>query len=358
MAREERTEKATPKHRQRAREKGQVARSPDLGGSTVLIAGLFAISLMGPRIVDAGAATFREIFAKIANPDRALSAAGLNGLLHSALATIALAVAPVAGACLLAGLATGVAQVGFKPNAQGAKARLPPHQPGFGAAQPAEPQHRLRDAQGPREGRHRGRRGSTCPAARPNHPVCQGGHAAKRARIFDGQSERPLDRPTHRLRLRDRGTGRLRLEAAQPRAHVAHDQARGQGRDTPVRHLLGGQERVAPPPDGGRAAAHDGGRAQSGRGRDQSDPLRRGLGLRRFAYQAPEVIAKGKDLMALQIKRIAEENDVPVVADPPLARALHSSTEIGQIIPQELYAAVAQVLAFVYRLAGRRKLAS
>ena len=52
MAREERTEKATPKHRQRAREKGQVARSPDLGGSTVLIAGLFAISLMGPRIVE------------------------------------------------------------------------------------------------------------------------------------------------------------------------------------------------------------------------------------------------------------------------------------------------------------------
>ncbi len=69
---------------------------------------------------------------------------------------------------------------------------------------------------------------------------------------------------------------------------------------------------------------------------------------------APEVVAKGKDLIALQIKRVAEENDVPVIADPPLARALHSSVEIGQIIPQELYAAVARVLAFVYRMAGRR----
>jgi flagellar biosynthesis protein FlhB len=49
---------------------------------------------------------------------------------------------------------------------------------------------------------------------------------------------------------------------------------------------------------------------------------------------------------------------VPVIANPPLARALHSSTEIGQIIPQELFAAVAQVLAFVYRMAGRRRLAS
>ncbi len=76
------------------------------------------------------------------------------------------------------------------------------------------------------------------------------------------------------------------------------------------------------------------------------------------SHTAPLVLAKGQDLIAAQIKRVAEENDVPVVADPPLARALHSSTEIGQMIPQELYAAVAQVLAFVYRLAGRRKLAS
>jgi flagellar biosynthesis protein FlhB len=73
---------------------------------------------------------------------------------------------------------------------------------------------------------------------------------------------------------------------------------------------------------------------------------------------APEVLAKGKDLIAAQIRRVAEEHDVPIVADPPLARALHQSTEIGQVIPEELYAAVAKVLAFVYRLAGRRRLAS
>ena len=72
-------------------------------------------------------------------------------------------------------------------------------------------------------------------------------------------------------------------------------------------------------------------------------------------HVAPEVVAKGQDLIALQIRRVAEENGVPVVPDPPLARALHGSTEIGQLIPEELYAAVAQVLAFVYRLAERRK---
>ncbi len=72
---------------------------------------------------------------------------------------------------------------------------------------------------------------------------------------------------------------------------------------------------------------------------------------------APEVVAKGKDLIAQQIRRVAEENDVPVISDPPLARALHASVEIGQAIPEELYAAVARVLAFVYRLAGRSALA-
>jgi flagellar biosynthesis protein FlhB len=73
------------------------------------------------------------------------------------------------------------------------------------------------------------------------------------------------------------------------------------------------------------------------------------------AKLAPEVVAKGQDLIAMQIRRVAQENDVPIVPDPPLARALHSSTEIGQVIPEELYAAVAQVLAFVYRLAARRR---
>jgi flagellar biosynthetic protein FlhB len=72
-------------------------------------------------------------------------------------------------------------------------------------------------------------------------------------------------------------------------------------------------------------------------------------------HPAPVVVAKGQDLVAAQIRRIASENNVPVVPDPPLARELHRSVEIGQMIPAELYAAVAQLLAFVYRMAARRK---
>jgi flagellar biosynthetic protein FlhB len=69
---------------------------------------------------------------------------------------------------------------------------------------------------------------------------------------------------------------------------------------------------------------------------------------------APEVVAKGQDLIALRIREIAREHGVPIVPDPPLARALHKNVEVGRGIPEDLYAAVAQVLAYVYRIAGRR----
>jgi flagellar biosynthetic protein FlhB len=69
---------------------------------------------------------------------------------------------------------------------------------------------------------------------------------------------------------------------------------------------------------------------------------------------APEVLAKGQDLVAAQIRRVAEENGIPVISDPPLARSLHANVEVGHQVPEELFAAVAQLLAFVYRVANRK----
>ena len=66
--------------------------------------------------------------------------------------------------------------------------------------------------------------------------------------------------------------------------------------------------------------------------------------------RAPVVVAKGSHLMAARIKEIAIENNVPILEAPPLARALHKHCEIGQAIPEALYNAVAEVLAYVYQL--------
>ena len=65
---------------------------------------------------------------------------------------------------------------------------------------------------------------------------------------------------------------------------------------------------------------------------------------------APKVIAKGAGDIALRIREIAKEHRVPILEAPPLARALYRHTEIGQFIPGALYAAVAEVLAWVWQL--------
>jgi len=72
---------------------------------------------------------------------------------------------------------------------------------------------------------------------------------------------------------------------------------------------------------------------------------------------APMVVAKGQDYLALRIRDVAREAGVPVLEEPPLARALHASVQVGQYIPASLFHAVAEVLAWVYALrarAGRR----
>ncbi len=65
---------------------------------------------------------------------------------------------------------------------------------------------------------------------------------------------------------------------------------------------------------------------------------------------APQVIAKGKDFLAQKIREIAEAYKIPIYHDPLLARLLYEKVNIGEIIPEELYQAVAKVLAYVYKL--------
>jgi len=70
---------------------------------------------------------------------------------------------------------------------------------------------------------------------------------------------------------------------------------------------------------------------------------------------APKVLAKGADLLAQRMKIIAKENDVPTVENRTLARTLYNTVEVGQLVPPELYQAVAEVLAFVYNLRRQKR---
>jgi flagellar biosynthetic protein FlhB len=354
MARDDRTEKPTPKHRKRAREKGQVARSADLGGSIVVVTGLLTISIVGPQIVDAGANTFRAMFAEIAQSGHATSGAGLNSLMHIALSAILLGVAPVAGACLAAGLLAGVAQVGLHPTPQALK-------PDFRRINPASG---LKNLVGPN---------AVFEALKTIAKVAIVGAFAALA-LLPGLTGLAADVGISPGAL---GTlaGGSALAVAQHAAFAyvlvgildyawkrhrhekqlkmtkqeVKDEARQYGVSAEVKAAL-------------RRRAMQAARARMMAAVPDADvvvtnPTHYAVALVYDGTRtAPQVVAKGKDLVALQIRRIAEENDVPVISDPPLARALHASVEIGQIIPEELYAAVARVLAFVYRLAGRARM--
>jgi flagellar biosynthetic protein FlhB len=73
----------------------------------------------------------------------------------------------------------------------------------------------------------------------------------------------------------------------------------------------------------------------------------------RSSDAAPRVLAKGRDFKALRIREIAKANQIPIIEDKPVARALYASVKEGKLVPVSLYRAVARVLAIVYREQNR-----
>ena len=71
------------------------------------------------------------------------------------------------------------------------------------------------------------------------------------------------------------------------------------------------------------------------------------------AMGAPKVVAKGQDNIALRIREVAEENNIPIVENPPLARGLFASAELDREIPAEFFKAVAEVIGYIMRLQGK-----
>jgi flagellar biosynthetic protein FlhB len=318
------------------------------------VAGLAVVSLTAPQIAQAGASSFRAILGQISRPARATSAAGLSELMHIALRTIEVAVLPIAVACVAAAVIGGVVQVGGLPTPQALK-------PDFRRINPV---NGMKNLLGPNllfEALKAvvkvavvgavaalailpGVKGlASIVGVTPGALAGIAGHTALGVAQRAGlayvviglidygwkrwRNERQLRMTKQELRdeLRQHGIS-AEVKAALRRRQMQLARARMMAA-VPNADVV-----VANPTHFAVALSYDGSRT------------------------APEVVAKGQDLVAAQIRRIAEENDVPVVSDPPLARSLHSSTEVGQLIPEELYAAVAGVLAFVYRMAGRQGL--
>jgi flagellar biosynthesis protein FlhB len=351
----DKTEKATPKRRDEARNKGQVGRSQDLNGAVIMLAGLFALGATGGSMVDRMGDAVRQALALGAQRD-VVQVHTVGAILTQAGMTVALAVAPVVGACALAAVVVSLGQVGLKPRPQVLKpdpkklnpvtgfknvfgpnalfetgknllkisvvaavvlTALLPHLPEMGGMvgmSPIELGSRLVSDI----------KGIAMRAAAAYLLIGLADLAYQKWRteksmrmdkqeIKDEQKQQALPAEVRsQIRRRQMMAARARMMGAVPDADVV----------------------VTNPTHYAVALKYDG------------------------ASAAPQVVAKGMDHVAFKIREIAEANGVPIVPDPPLARSLHASVEVGHQIPEELFQAVAQILAYVYRVAGRRKLAA
>jgi flagellar biosynthetic protein FlhB len=347
----EKTEKATPKKKEDARKKGQVAKSQDLNGAFVMIAGLMTLGAVGGSIAARMQDVLRTSLLQASDP-AVVDHQSVGPIMWDAMIDTGLAVAPIAGACLVAGVVVSVLQVGIKPSMKAAAPDPKRINPLQGAKQLVSPNALVEGGKSvlkvtivaaivaaalvpdlPELGTLVG----MTPAQLAAHLVDEVMGIAQRAAIaylFIGVADVAWQRYRHEKQLKmDKQEVKEEMKQQSLPAEVKMAQRRAAMQASRARMMQAVPEAdvvVTNPTHFSVALKYESGKL------------------------APEVVAKGQDLVALRIREIAREHGVPVIPDPPLARSLHKNVEVGRAIPEELYAAVAQVLAYVYRVSGRR----
>jgi flagellar biosynthetic protein FlhB len=354
MANDDKTEKPTGKRKSEARKKGQVAKSTEINGALVLIAGLVAISMQGPAVVNSMASAMRALFGMVSKPNEVSTAAGLHGILGLMLHTMETTALPIGVICMAGGVLANVAQVGLRPT---------PHliKPNF---------KKLNPMQGAKQifGK---RIGFELVKVLAKVAIVGGAAAMSLVPLITNLGASMGTTPLALGSLLTSGARSIierivivyLLIAVIDLIHQRHTHAKGMKMSKQEVKDEGRQSDLPPEIKGAiRRRQMMAARARMMSAIPTADvvvtnPTHYAVALKYDGnLPAPVVVAKGKNLVAVQIRRIATENNIPIVPDPPLARSLHAMVQIDRMIPAELFAAVAQVLAFVYKMAGRRRL--
>jgi flagellar biosynthetic protein FlhB len=352
---ENKTEKATPKKRQEARKKGQVARSQDINGAVVMLASVLALSAFGPgmwrRMADATVAIL-DLIKQPSVVDRK----GIGQLFMEVGGHMLGGFAPILIVCAVAGLMANVLQVGFKPSFQALK-------PDFKKLNPA---HGLKQLVSPN---------SAVEAVKSTLKVGAVGAIVALA-LFPKLDEMaalvgmPAEAflpalATLVMQIAQRAALAYLAIAAADFFWQRHRFEKGLKMDKEeVKQEFKQQELPNEIKSAQRRRAMELARARMMDAVPTADvvvtnPTHYSVALKYDSDKpAPVVVAKGTDHLALRIRRAAAEYGVEVVPDPPLARALYASVDVGRMIPEEMFAAVAQLLAYVYKVAGARRAAA
>ena len=352
---ENRTEKATPKKRQEARQKGQVARSVDANGAIVLLAAVMGLSAFGPMMYNRMAEATVTILDLIKDPS-VVDKRGIGELFMTVGGHAFAGAAPLVVVCAIAGVLANVLQVGFKPSPKALKADFKKLNPMSGLKQLFGPNTIVEAVKSvlkvgavgtivflalyPKLDEMAALVGMPPQALLPALAELVL-HIAQRAALAY-LAIAAADFFYQRYRF----DKQLRMDKEEVKQEHKQQELPNE--------VKGAQRRRAM--ELARARMMD---AVPTADVVVTNPTHFSVALRYDSDKpAPVVVAKGTDHLALRIRREAADHGVMVVPDPPLARALYASVDIGHMIPEEMFAAVAQLLAYVYKVAGQQRAAA
>ncbi len=350
MALEDKTEAPTPRRRHEARQDGQVARSAELNSALVLIASLLLIKLSGPSLVNRVREVAINSFTKFPTHDLTVSTVSTD--LARLLLNMGTAIAPLVLGVALVGMVGSAVQVGLVFSSKALVFKAERLNPISGIAR----MFSMRSAV------------ELLKAVAKVLIVGYIVYSFLRTRYTDIQSLVGADylttfsvigQLTWSLLLRaamaliviaglDYIFQRMQLEKQlrMTKQEVKDDYKRTEG-DPLIKSKIRGKQR--------EMAKH---RMMMDVPKADvviTNPTHFAVALKYDAETngAPVVLAKGHDFIAQRIKDIAKDADVPIVENVQLARALYASAEVGQEIPADLYQAVAEILAYVYKLSNK-----
>lgn len=342
-----RTEKATPKRREDAKKKGQIARRKELPTSLKFLAALFLLQITGVDFVGRAGDYFKQTFAHISGKDE-LTISLVHKMFVEAGGHLAFLALPAMAATLAAGVVANFAQGGFTltPNA------LIPKGERFNPVQNIK---RMFSSESVVE-LIKSTLKLLCIATVAygvfsvtvkEAPSLINSPAVNTLSVI-GELALKLGFRAGLILLilaaLDYGYGLYKHEKS---LRMTKQEVRDEFKDQEGDPLIKGQQRRF-----GRAIAQRRMMAEiSTADVVITNPTHFAVALRydKEKDAAPILIAKGVDSLALRIRSIAEEHDILIVENPPLARALYKAVDLGKMIPTEMFRAVAEVLAYVYR---------
>lgn len=348
MARPEQTEKATPKRREEARGRGQVAKSADLAGAAVFLAGVFVLHALTPAALRTLSATVQEILWRI-HEHQDFTVASVWMLFARGFGGMSLLLGMLFAAALVAGIGVNILQTGFVLS-------FTPLTPSFNKINPLSGFQRMFSKQVlVNLGKQLLKLGAvliiiyTSIAGSLNTLLMLGQLSPQNMISFVGElifgigwkfgmllvvigvADYAYEKWQYEENLKmskQEVKDEYRQSEGNPEAKSA---VKRRQREFARRRMMAAVPKATVV---------------------VTNPTHFAVALEwdEVKMEAPVVTAKGADLVAKRIREIAQEHGVPIMENAPLARTIYAKVELEQSIPPNLYAAVAQVIAFVYKL--------